>query len=107
MIIGNAFMSRCYSLVRKMLKRENNGLSQELSITLARMANILYAAKIYAFSEYLGYDKNMIQKLHRFCLFTSLFHVKVRLTSSNAIDAPINDLQFWKNMQMFKKLTQE
>ena len=59
---------------------------------------------MYAFSEYLGYDKNMIQKLHRFCLFTSLFYVKVWLTSSNAIDAPINNLQFWKNMQMFKKI---
>ena len=30
------------------------------------IANILYAAKMYAFSKYLGYDKNMIHKLHRF-----------------------------------------
>jgi hypothetical protein len=67
------------------------------------MSTILYSAKMYAFGKQL-YDQTKMDSLHRICLFNALLHVKFWLSATSAVDAPVNDLQFWNDLKWFRKV---
>ena len=66
------------------------------------MVVILYSAKMFAFSEQFSLEDGYIGKLRRLCVFNALYYAPQWLTSSKGVDAPVNDLLFWKNCMKFK-----
>ena len=66
------------------------------------MCTILYAAKIYAFSEQIDMDEGQLELYFRFLLFSALYYVPWWLSASRAVDAPVNDLEMWKFLQQYK-----
>ena len=68
------------------------------------MGNITYTGKMYAFSEQLEIEQEQLDLYERFCTFNALYYVPHWLSSSKGIDAPVNDLAFWNDMQTLKKV---
>ena len=71
------------------------------------MCTILYTSKMFAFADLAGYKKGYVLKLERFCKFTMLFYVQLWLTCTDAIDAPFNDMEFYRHMLDYKKYDSE
>ena len=68
------------------------------------MSTVLYSAKMYVFGEQLSYDQKYMDKLRRMCMFNALFYVKFWLSATSAVDAPINNLQLWKDLLPYRKV---
>lgn len=68
------------------------------------MCSILYTSKMFAFADLAEYEESYIEKLSRFCKFALLFYVKIWITCPNTINAPFNDLEFYKEMLIYKKI---
>ena len=64
------------------------------------MANLIYNAKMYAFSEQMRYSKQFVDKLEVFFIFT-VFYILPWLNAPSAPDASFNDLQFFKDIHLF------
>lgn len=62
------------------------------------MAHLLYAPKMYAFADQLGYNEEFVEKLRKFITFTSLIYVPYWMKASQGIDAAVNDLQLSKDL---------
>lgn len=71
------------------------------------MARIIYAMKTYLFRDYLDLDEDFIVLLERFCNFVALFYTKHWNRCTNAVDAPYNDLQLWKELDEYKTVDEE
>ena len=68
------------------------------------MYTILYTSKMFAFVDLAEYEESYIEKLSCFCKFVLLFYVKMWLMCTNIIDVPFNDLEFYKEMLIYKKI---
>src|SRR6218665_2014367 len=55
-----------------------------------------------AFGEQLKYSQKM-EKLRRVCMFNAKFYVKAWLSTTSAADAPLHDLQFWYDLNIYTK----
>ena len=69
------------------------------------MCTIFYTSmsKMFSFADLVEYEENYIAILSRFCKFTLLFYMKMWLSCTNTIDAPFNDLEFYKETLIYKK----
>ena len=68
------------------------------------MSTILYTAKIFAFHKQIDIDQEYIDLYERFCHFSALIYVPWWLCASKGIDAPVNDLEFWKLLHHYMKV---
>ena len=66
------------------------------------MVAVLFGSKIVAFSDQLQFEDGELEKFERFVTFCALFYVPHWLTTPLGVDAPSNDLKFWKDMQQFR-----
>ena len=48
------------------------------------------------------YDETQVELLKRFCHYAVRYYVPMFLTASQGADAPVNDLQLYKNLHLFK-----
>lgn len=71
------------------------------------MGRGIYALKTYLFRHELDLDVNIIRDLERFCLFVVLVYIKRWNECSNAADAPINDLKFLKELNLYSEFDNE
>lgn len=71
------------------------------------MQRAIYALKCYMFREYLELETDFVEYLERFCLFVALTYTKYWNQCSNAADAPINDLQFLKELDLYRQFDAE
>lgn len=62
------------------------------------LAHILYAPKMLAFGEQMGYEPDFIDKLKVFVTFTSLYYVPYWILAPRGIDAAVHDLEFSKTL---------
>ena len=60
------------------------------------MSKILYTYKLYLFQEQFHMTKRESSACLEFCMFVSLVYAKAWTTSTNACDAPLNDLELFK-----------
>lgn len=65
------------------------------------MFRAIYALKCYLFRDYFDFHRDFLRSLRRFCLFISIIYVKFWNQSSNATDAPFNDLEFLKELDSY------
>ena len=65
------------------------------------MAHTIYAPKMYAWSEQMGYDDDFLQNLEVFVCFVACLFAKHWLEATRGVDAPYNDLNFYKNVVQF------
>lgn len=71
------------------------------------MARGIYALKTYLFRNELDIGNNIIQQLERFCLFVVLIYIKRWNRCTSAVDAPVNDLQFLKDVNLYSEFDKE
>lgn len=71
------------------------------------MARNIYCMKMFMFSQELGYNKQTIVKLEKINTFLSLFYTSYWVTSTSAADAPIHDLQFFKDIMWYHQFDSE
>ena len=55
--------------------------------------------QMFVFQNQMLYDVEMIGKLMRMNIFVSMFYISALLKASNGVDAPINDLQLFKDIK--------
>lgn len=68
------------------------------------MSRAIYALKTYLFRRHLFLDSNFLHSLHRFCLFVALIYTKHWNHCPNAADAPFNDLQLLKELDIYRQI---
>lgn len=72
------------------------------------MARAIYALKLYLFrNEVPDLDPEFLCSLRRFCLFVSVVYMKFWNWSSIAEDAPLNDIQFLKELDGYREIDSE
>lgn len=71
------------------------------------MACNIYASKMFMFQSQMTYDEEIIRKLNRMNTFLSLFYTSAWMKSSIGADAPINDLQLFKDMIAYRDIDPE
>lgn len=71
------------------------------------MACNIYASKMLMFQSQMTYDEEIIRKLNRMNTFLSLFYTSAWMKSSIGADAPINDLQLFKDMIAYRDIDRE
>lgn len=75
------------------------------AVSNARWMNkIIYSFKMYLFRHQLDLDQDMIEKLKRFYKFIAVVFIKYWNQCSVAFDAPINDLNFLKELEIYKNI---
>jgi hypothetical protein len=67
----------------------------------------IYAGKMFMFAREMGYDENVHSKLTRMNMFLQLFYVPLWLKAGRASDAPMLDLQFFKDMTLYRNIDRE
>lgn len=68
------------------------------------MCRAIYALKLYLFRDHVELRTEFVASLERFCLFISLLYLKYWNQSSNTTDAPFNDLQFLKELDLYARI---
>lgn len=68
------------------------------------MCRAIYALKTYLFRQHLDLDPIFMNSLERFCLFVALIYTKFWNQSPNAADAPFNDLQLMKELNVYRQI---
>ena len=68
---------------------------------------VLFPAQMFMLQDQLIYSIDYQQSLHRMVRYNSLIYVPHFLSSTIGVDAPINDLEHYKNLQQFKKIDAE
>lgn len=68
------------------------------------MFKIQYGLKMYLFRYEIDLDDEIIDKLERFCLFVAVIYIKFWNQCPVAVDAPINDLQFLKEIDFYRQI---
>lgn len=75
------------------------------AVSNARWMNkTIYPLKMYLFRHQLDLDRDMIEKLERFCKFIAVVFIKYWNQCSVAFDAPINDMNFLKELEIYKTI---
>lgn len=69
------------------------------------MSKILYTYKLYLFQEQFRLTKHESTACLEFCMFVSLVYAKAWTTSTNACDAPLNDLQLFKVCHQYSSVS--
>ena len=64
----------------------------------------IYSLKALAFSKQLNLDDETVDALKRFCRFTSTIYIPHFLASSIGSDSPVNDLNLYKKLFVFKRI---
>lgn len=62
----------------------------------------LYTAKMIAFRKQFMMEEDLFKLLHRLAIFLVLYYIPHWLTTSIGVDAPVNDLLFYKSLLKFK-----
>ena len=69
----------------------------------ARFLNFgIYVLKMFMFSDQMGYSRDVVNGLQRVASFISLIYARFFLTASKGSDAPINDLDMFKDLFFYK-----
>jgi len=68
------------------------------------MAKIIYSFKIMLFREQFKMTTKELKNLTEFCLFVSHVYVKAWISCPLASDAPVNDLQLYKNIKQYAEV---
>lgn len=91
---------------------ESNILTKQFlvpgSVSNARwMGRAIYAVKSFLFREQLNLDRHTLNQLRRFSLFISIVYVKRWNYCTNVFNAPFNDLEFLKELEMYAEVDRE
>ena len=69
----------------------------------ARFLNFgIYILKMFMFSDQMGYSRDVVNGLQRVASFISLIYARFFLTASEGSEAPINDLDMFKDLFFYK-----
>ena len=68
------------------------------------MVTHLYTSKMVAFSKQFLMEDELFHMLHRLAIFLTLYYIPHWLTTSIGVDAPVNDLLFFKNLLKLKSI---
>lgn len=71
------------------------------------MARAIYALKSFLFRYEINFGDDVVDKLRRFSFFISAIYVKYWNWSTNAFNAPVNDLQFLKDLEDYRNIDRE
>ena len=71
------------------------------------MSSVIYAAKMYLFRYFIGYNEETTVKLRDICLFNALVYVKHWLACPVGVDPPFNDMKLINELQDFKVINKE
>lgn len=71
------------------------------------MAKAIYALKSFLFRDQLNLDQQTLNQLRRFSVFISSVYVKRWNYCTNVFNAPINDLEFLKEIEMYSEIDDE
>lgn len=66
------------------------------------MAKALLVAKVYLFREQLNLEAHIRDALKRVCVFISIIYAKFWNDATSAVDAPVNDLIFMQQLDVYK-----
>lgn len=69
------------------------------------MSKIIYALKIYLFREHFCLTDEENAGLLEFLLFSTLIYIQHWITSTDALDSPINDLAFIEKLDFYKQIS--
>ena len=61
----------------------------------------IYINKALAFSEQLGFDREVVQALIRVATFITTLYVPYYISASSGCDAPVNDLEMFKKLKIY------
>lgn len=70
------------------------------------MSKIIYCYKMYLFRNEFEMLKKEEENLTQFCLFTSIIYVKFWITCPIASDAPVNDLELFKQIKKYSDVNE-
>lgn len=71
------------------------------------MSRAIYALKLYLFRNQIDLNPEFIDALERFCMFVSLIYIKFWNQSTNVTDAPVNDIEFLKEIEQYSQIDLE
>lgn len=78
------------------------------SVNNARwMGRAIYALKCFLFRYQINLDDDVLVELRRFSFFISTIYVKYWNWCTNVFNAPINDLQFLKELENYRQIDNE
>lgn len=71
------------------------------------MARAIYVLKCFLFRYQLEFEDEEINRLRRFSMFISAIYVRYWNWCPNVFNAPINDLQFLKDLENYREVDEE
>lgn len=89
-------------------KIENYAFKAPQSMSKARwMSRLIYGLKLYLLQDNFQLSSEELKRLEVFCIFGTIFYLKNWLRTPFVTEAANDDLQFFKNMELFKKLDKQ